>query len=84
MLDQGLIPKRWDRFTKMGTVIKGTRLLPMKTPLDGSLLEKSEYTEGFDIDEVIEQDVGLIICLVKLGCLLSLYSSIFNYSTFDL
>ena len=70
MLDQGFIPKRWDHFTKMGTVIPNTRLLPMKTPLDESLLEKSEYTEGFDIDEVVEQDVGLIICLVKLGCLL--------------
>ena len=68
MIDQGLIPKRWDLFTKMGAVIVGTRLLPMKTPLDGLLLEKSEYTEGFDIDEVIEQNVGLIICLVKLGC----------------
>ena len=61
----GFIPKNWDKFTKMGTVIKGTRLLPMKTPLDEEIFNQSEYTEPFDIDEVLEQDVGLVICLVK-------------------
>ena len=36
----------------------------MKTPLDAALLAKSDYAEGFDIDE-IDDNVGLVICLVK-------------------
>ena len=49
----------------MGTVVEGTRILPIKTPLDEEIFNQSEYEEPFDIDEVLEHDVGLVICLVK-------------------